>query len=133
MPSKPQKPTQIRRHQKTTFRRHFLREWLEARDMEPTDLVRVLNEPEDMETPIDKSQVYRWIKGQLPHGQTLTRIAAALELLNFETGEPDPELLLAHPSQDWIARKFKDRDHQEYERMKQMLDLAFPDRTRNKA
>lgn len=98
--------------------------------MDPMDLVNALNEAEDMsEAPIDKSQIYKWLKGQLPHAPTQLRIAAALELLNFETGQPDPELLLAHPSQDWIARKFKDRSTADFERAKQMLELAFPDKT----
>lgn len=96
--------------------------------MDPMELVRALNEPEDAD-PIDKSQVYKWLKGQLPHGPTLIRIAAALELLNVETGEPDPERLLAHPSQDWIARKVKGLPKEEADSVRQMLDLWLARRT----
>ena len=53
--------------------------------MEVMDLVRLLNEPEDA-PPLDKSQVYKWLKGQLPRGPNLLRVAAALELLDMETG-----------------------------------------------
>lgn len=124
----PQRPTQIRWHQQTSFRRHFLAEWLEVRRMDVMDLVRLLNEPEDA-PPLDKSQVYKWLKGQLPRGPNLLRVAAALELLDMETGEPNPNLLMTHPAQDWIARKFQNRPISDFERMKAILDNAFPDRT----
>lgn len=129
MPRPPQKPTQIRQQQRLSFRRHYLAEWLEARDMEVMDLVRLLNEPEDA-PPLDKSQVYKWInKGQLPRGPNLLRIADALQLRDIETGEPAPDLLMTHPAQDWIARKFRDRPISDFDRMKNIIDNAFPDKT----
>lgn len=123
------KPVQIRQHQKNTYRRHYLAEWLEVRDMQVMDLVRLLNEPEDAPA-LDKSQVYKWInKNQLPRGPNATRIAAALELIDPETGEPEPEMLMTHPAQDWIARKFRDRPIDDFERMKNIIENAFPDKT----
>jgi len=123
---------QIHRTQRTTFRRHYLKEWLEARKIDPMDLVRALNEPEDMsEAPVDKSQVYRWIKGQLPQGKTLIRLAAVLELLDVETGEPDPELLISHPNQSWIAMRVKDLPKEEVDTVKKMLDLWLVRRASN--
>jgi hypothetical protein len=129
MPSKPQKPLQIRRAQKTTFRAHFLNEWLQEREMSPMDLVNGLNDVASMDTPvIDKSQVYRWLKGQLPQRATQFRIAEALQLRD-EHGDPDPELLLTDPALAWIARKVKNRPQEEVERMKEIIELAFPSRT----
>jgi len=113
---------------KPTFRRHYLREWLEEREMEPMDLVNVLNEAEP-ERPLDKTHVYRWLRGTLPHIETQIRIAAALELRDPETGEPNPELMMTHPAQVWIARKVQGRPKEDVERLRQMIELAFPDRT----
>jgi len=97
------------------------------------ELLNALNDAADMGTPvIDKSQVYRWLAGQLPHRETQLRIAAALELINPETGEPDPERLMTHPAHDWIARKFKDRSMDEFERLKTLVEAAFPDKTGTK-
>lgn len=78
--------------------------------------------------PTDKSQVYRWLDGQLPHLPTQIRIAAALKLHDLETGEPDPELLLVHPAHTWLARKLKGRDATEVTKLRQMIDIAFPDK-----
>lgn len=123
------KPAQIHKG-KRPFRRHYLREWLDERDMEPMELLDALNEAASMESPIiDKSQVYRWLKGALPHPPTQIRIAAALELLDPETGEPDPQMLMVHPAQVWMALKIRGRSQDDIERMKQMIDLAFPSRT----
>jgi hypothetical protein len=124
----PQHPAQIRHRSRGTYRRHYLAEWLEARNMSPMELLAVLNEP-GSEGEIDKSQVYRWMKGQLPHGPTQLRIAAALGLLDIETGEPDPELLLAHPDQGWIAERVKDLSKEDRATVKQMLDLWLSRRT----
>lgn len=120
--------TRIHKGKATTFRRHFLREWLEERGMEPMDLVHALNESEP-DHFIDKTQIYRWLRGQLPHAKTQVRIAAALSLTDPETGEPTPERLMHHPAHDWIARKFQGRDMEEIERIRRMVDIAFPDKT----
>lgn len=91
------------------------------------DLLELLND--SGEDQIDKSQVYRWLKGNLPHAPTQIRIAAALNLNDPDTGAPDPEALLRHPDQDWIARRLKGKSREEIERIKQMIDLAFPTKT----
>lgn len=113
---------------RTTFRRHYLAEWLKERNMKPADLVAALNEPAS-EKYVYKSQVYRWIKGQLPQRPTQIRIAAALSLTDPETGEPMPELLTRHPAEDWIARKLRGKSDEDVDRMKQAIELLFPDRT----
>lgn len=113
---------------RATFRRHYLKEWLAERHMTAPDLVKALNEP-DNETYIDKAQVYRWLKGQLPQRRMQLRIAAALALTDTETGDPIPELLSRHPAEDWIARKLQGKSPEDIERVKQAIELILPDRT----
>lgn len=105
---------------KQPVRRHFLNEWLEAKGMKPMDLLDALNDPDRMsDLPIiDKSQVYRWLKGQLPQAAQQKRIAQAI-------GQ-EPEDLLRHPIDDWLAKFFSDRTREEAERAKKMLEAAFP-------
>lgn len=107
---------------KQPIRRHFLNEWLVAKNLKPADLVDLLNDPDrsmDLEE-IGKSQVYRWLAGQLPHPATQQRIAQAL-------GEGDrPEALLRHPDDDWVARFMDGRSQEEIQRIKNTLENAFP-------
>jgi len=109
------------------LRRHYIAEWLVERGMEPMDLLNALNDAANMDQPpIDKSQVYRWINGNRPQARFERRIAAALNLLDQETGEPDPQMLLSHPAQVWIARKLQNKPPEVVDRIRQMIDLAFP-------
>lgn len=114
---------------KQPIRRHFIVEWLEARDMEPMDLLDGLNEADTSLPAVDKSQVYRWLKGQMPHKDMQVRIAAALEIVDPETGAPDASGILRHPDHDWIARKMHNRSDDEIRRLKEIVDLAFPQKT----
>lgn len=113
-------PTRI--HQgKEPVRRHFLKEWLDERNMSPMDLLAALND-EDRSLdlpPIDKSQVYRWIKGQLPQEAMQVRIAAALNL-------DEPEDLQRSPEDDWLAKMFKAMTAEEKDRARKLLEAAFP-------
>lgn len=106
---------------KRPVRRHFIAEWLEARGMSPPELLEVLNDPErSMEhTEVDKSQVYRWLKGQMPHPGMQVRIALAL-------GLDDPGKLLRPPEADWISEFFENRSREELERIRKTLEAAFP-------
>lgn len=108
---------------KQPVRRHYLAEWLEARGMKPMDLVELLNDPERSSefSEIDKTQVYRWLRGQLPQPATQLRIASALGF------EGEPEKLLQHPSMDWLSEFFKKRTEDETEKAIQMLKLMFPE------
>lgn len=110
---------------KVSFRRQFLAEWLEVREMEPMDLVNALNEADTSLPAIDKSQIYKWLKGQLPHKSTQIRIAAALSLFDPETGEPDPERLMRDPDADWFAQKVRDRSREEIEELKDFVERAI--------
>lgn len=90
--------------------------------MTPPDLVEALNDPDrwgDDYKPIDKSQIYRWLKGQMPQAAQQIKIARALEMEN-------PADLLRDPLDDWFAKFFNDRSRGEMERVKQMLEIAFP-------
>lgn len=86
---------------------------MEARNRTPADLIRDLDS--------DKSTVYRWLQGQLPHPEQQEQIAAYFEI--------EPEALLRHPDDDWIARFLRGRSEEERERIKQAMELAWPPRT----
>lgn len=107
---------------KQPIRRHYIAEWLEERRMTATDLLEALNDPDrSSEYPfIDKSQVYRWLKGQLPQPAMQLRIAAALGF------EADPGKLLRPPELDWIKEFFDGRSREEMARIRDTLTVAFP-------
>jgi hypothetical protein len=96
--------------------------------MSVPDLLALLNDDErSMELPrVDKSQVYRWLKGQMPQAAMQARIAAALEM-------EDAASLLRHPDDDWFAEFFSGRSRDEIHRMKLMLEAAFPRRDQERA
>lgn len=106
---------------KQPVRRHYLVEWMEAKNMTAPDLLAVLNDPErSMDLPeIDKSQVYRWMKGQMPQASAQIRIAGALGF------EDDPEKLFQDPTMDWLAAFFRDKTEEQKEKAIQMLKLWF--------
>lgn len=110
-------------------RRHFINEWLALREMDAMDLLRVLNEADTSLPAVDKSQVYRWLKGQLPQAPMQIRIAGALEIVDVETGDPDPRGLFRHPDIDWIARKVRGRSDDEIRRVRQAVEAVLPDKT----
>ena len=103
-------------------RRHFLKEWLEHKGLSVPDLLVLLNDDErSMDLPrIDKSQAYRWMKGQLPQAPTQRRIADVL-------GLEDPADLLRPPEDDWFVRFFSRRSEAELRRVRDLLEAAFPD------
>lgn len=68
---------------------------------------------------VDKSQVYRWLKGQMPQAAMQVRIAAALEM-------EDAGSLLRHPDDDWFIDFFSGRSRDEINRMKLVLEASFP-------
>lgn len=108
---------------KQPIRRHYLPEWLEAKGLKPMDLVNLLNDPDrPMELgEIEKSQVYRWIDGQMPGPANQKRIMGALE--------EEPDALMRHPIIDeWAGKFFRDRNMDELQRIKNTLEMAFPKR-----
>lgn len=90
--------------------------------MTPVDLLNSLNDPDrNMEFgEVDKSQVYRWLKGQMPNPGMQLRLAAVLGF------EGEPERILQHPTIDWLSEFFRERTEAETEKAIQMLKLMFP-------
>lgn len=91
-------------------RPHYIREWAELRNLKPVDLARELG--------ADKSVVSRWYSGASPTTEYQQRLAALFDC--------EPEALFRHPDDDWIARFFRGREREEIDRMKRMLEVAFP-------
>jgi hypothetical protein len=106
---------------KQPIRRHYLAEWLNAKGMSPVDLLAALNDPERSMTlaEVDKSQVYRWIKGQMPNPKMQSRIAGVLGF------EDEPERLLQDPSMDWFSEFFRDKTEEQKQKAIQILKLWF--------
>ena len=92
-------------------RPHYIPEWAEARNMKQADLARELG--------VDKSVVSRWYHGTSPGTEWQAKLAALFHC--------EEESLFRHPDDDWMARFFRNRKREEIERMKQMLELAFPE------
>jgi len=108
---------------KTPIRRHFIKEWMENQGVSVSDLLALLNDDErSMDLPrVDKSQVYRWQKGQMPQPAMQKRVADAL-------GLEDEADLLRPPEDDWFVKFFSERSKEELERARAMLEAAFPDK-----
>lgn len=94
-------------------RPHFIPDWAERRGLSQAELGRELG--------ADKSVVSRWFKGSTPSLDWQLRLAALFGV--------ERESLFRHPDDDWLARFFRGRSLEEIEKMKQMLELAFPKRT----
>lgn len=90
---------------------HFIGEWMEHREKTVADMVEELD--------VDKSQVYRWLKGQKPHNDMLLRIAGFLRAER-------PESLFRHPLDDWMARFFQGRSEEEAKAIIEMMEKAWP-------
>lgn len=105
-------PKQLSRiHQnRTPIRRQFIKEWAEVRGYSQAELAKELD--------VDKSQASRWFAGQLPQPRFQEMIAQLFEI--------EPEALLRHPDNDWLARFFEGRKADERERIKKTIEAAFP-------
>lgn len=98
------------RGDKEVVRRHYIPEWAERRHLAQADIVR--------EMEVDKGLVSRWFAGTLPGPRYLKILA---DLFNTE-----PEALFRHPSDDWLAKFFKDRSDADREQAQKILEAAFP-------
>ncbi len=97
-------------------RPHFIPEWAERRGYETqADLAEALQ--------ADKSVVSRWYGGASPSEDWQIKLG---ELFHCER-----EALFRHPDDDWLARFFRDRDDHEMQRIKMMLEAAFPKSAKN--
>ena len=103
----------IRIHPSKQPRRpHYIQEWAEKRGMRQVDLVNALG--------VQKSLVSRWYSGASPSVQWQQALA---ELFQCEV-----EALFRHPDEDWLTRFFHERSADEIERMRALLEAAFPKR-----
>lgn len=96
-------------------RHHYLREWMERRQVRQAELSR--------EIGVDKSLISRWlddVKPTTPSKEWQDKLGA------FFGGDGDPVDIFRHPDDDWIARFFQGRTSDEINRMKLMLEAAFP-------
>lgn len=91
-------------------RPHFIREWAEKRGLEQADLVRDLG--------ADKGVVSRWYSGSSPGVDWQEKLAAYFGCT--------PDALFRHPDDDWMAKFFAGRKREEIDRIKHMLEVAFP-------
>lgn len=95
-------------------RPHFVPEWAETRRyLTQIELANALE--------ADKSVISRWYNGSTPSLDWQEKLAALFEI--------EREALFRHPDDDWIATFFRNRSKDERERMKHMLELAFPPKT----
>lgn len=91
-------------------RPHFIPEWAEARGLSQSDLARELD--------ADKSVVSRWFNGTTPGVEWQEKLAALFHC--------EPDAIFRHPDDNWLSKFFRDRSRDELERMKTMLEAAFP-------
>lgn len=96
---------------KTPRRKHFIPEWAEVRHLKQADIAR--------DTGADKGTVSRWFAGNLPQDQYLDAVVGCLSL-------DSRDALFRHPDDDWMAKFLRNRSAEERERIKQMLEAAFP-------
>jgi DNA-binding XRE family transcriptional regulator/DNA-binding transcriptional regulator YiaG len=91
-------------------RPHFIPEWAERRALSQAKLAVALG--------ADKSVVSRWYAGASPSEEWQEKLA---DLFNCER-----DGIFRHPDHDWIVRFFHNRSLDEVDRMKQVLEVAFP-------
>jgi len=97
-------------------RPHYIKEWAERRGYaSQAELAAELG--------ADKSVVSRWYNGSSPSSEWQEKLAALFQC--------DVEAIFRHPDDDWMARFLRGRTRDEVERMKAMLEAAFPRRPDN--
>ena len=85
------------------------------RQVKPAELAR--------EIGVDKSLVSRWLDEEKP---TTPGKEWQVKLGAFFGGGADPIDVFRHPDDDWFSRFFQGRSRDELDRMKQLLEAAFP-------
>ena len=66
----------------------------------------------------DKSIISRWYAGATPGEEWQTKLA---DLFGY-----DREGLFRHPDEEWLTKFFRNRSANDVQRMKTMLEAAFP-------
>ncbi|AGA64889.1 hypothetical protein B488_08970 [Liberibacter crescens BT-1] len=97
--------------EKQPNRPHHIRDWAERNGYySQADLANALN--------ADKSVVSRWYKDSSPTIKWQKKLA--------EFFKCDKEALFRHPDDDWFSNFIEGRTKEEIERIKTMLQAAFP-------
>ena len=96
---------------KAPRRKHFIKEWIERRDMKQADVVRGMG--------VDKGAVSRWCAGYMPGDKNLEPLIKFLQLEN-------PIDLFHHPDQIWIWRFLEGRSEIETAHIQKSLEVIFP-------
>jgi hypothetical protein len=104
---------------KEPIRRHYIKEWAELRGMKPVDLATELG--------VEISQATRWFDGQMPRKDTQLRLAQL-----FGGEDANPNIILRHPDDDWLAKFFADRTEAERARIREAMELLFPRQNNNR-
>jgi transcriptional regulator with XRE-family HTH domain len=94
-------------------RPHHIADWAEYRGFRQADIADQIG--------ADKSVVSRWFKGTTPGVEWQEKLAALFHC--------DPESLFRHPNEDWLKRFMERRSMEEIERIKKILEAAFPRHT----
>lgn len=94
-------------------RPHFIKEWAEKRQLSQADLARELG--------ADKSIISRWFSGSSPGVEWQAKLAALFGI--------EPGAIFRHPDEDWLYRFLRGRTEKERERIRNMVEAAFPDET----
>lgn len=96
-------------------RPHYLAQLMERYNVNRADIVEELG--------VDKSQLSRWLDEDRP--STPSR-EWAKRLGEFFGKGHDPVDIFVDPDVDWLSRLLKDRSPDEKERIKAMIEAAFP-------
>lgn len=103
---------------KSPPRLHYIVEWAKKRGIKPKDIVENLG--------VNKSTVSRWFEGTVPMEAHLVPLAAYFQL-------EKPADLFTDPDEDWMTRLLRGRSKDEIERIKTMIEVAFPQKKSNAA
>ena len=95
-------------------RPHFIGEWMEKRGIIAAELAAELD--------VDKSVVSRWLSGSTPGESSQEKLAAYFGC--------EPEALFRDPDEDWIVRMFRNRSQEEKNRIRAIVEAAFPPTTK---
>jgi hypothetical protein len=99
-------------------RPHFVPDWAERRGFKDQAALAKAS-------GADKSVVSRWYNGASPSREWQIRL---VELFGLD----EPTDIFRHPDDDWLAKFFHDRKPEEIDRIKQTLEMAFPQKSRSK-
>jgi hypothetical protein len=91
-------------------RPHYLREWMERRQITAAELAR--------QSGASKGVISRWLDGASPSQEWHDKLRDF-----FHAGK---EGIFRHPDDDWFTQFFEGRSREEIERIKRTLEVAFP-------